>query len=50
MRREFFNLNAVELVDVQLGEPVNVVKRQMSLRALKLNKDFEFQSAEFAIR
>ena len=48
-RREFLNLDAVELVDVELGQPVHVVERHFVLLAVKLQQDFEFQLAQFAV-
>ena len=46
---EFLDLDAVELVDVELGKPVHVVERHFALAAAKLYQDFEFQLAEFAV-
>ena len=42
---EFLNLNAVELVHVDLGKLGHVVERHFVLLAVKLQQDFEFQLA-----
>ena len=48
-RRELFDLDAVELVDVELGELVDGVERHFVLCAVQFEEDFEFEFAEFPV-